>query len=92
MPPESRDPGKNATMRGVDDANTAQARVLLAALWEQVSDTSSKLEAAERRLARTHAGVSSHHRRAAADLRHELYHEHRLIDELHRRFPAARRP
>ncbi|OBC02795.1 hypothetical protein A5784_01695 [Mycobacterium sp. 852013-50091_SCH5140682] len=78
-------------MRSVDDANTAQARVLLAALWEQVNDTSSKLEAAERRLARAHAGVSSHHRRAAADLRHELYHTHRLIDGLHRRFPSTRR-
>ncbi|MDH6243630.1 hypothetical protein M2432_001265 [Mycobacterium sp. OTB74] len=74
-------------MRIVDGANTAQARVLLAALWEQVNETSSMLEAAEHRLAHKH---SQHCRRAAADLRHELYHTHRLIDGLHRRFPATR--
>jgi hypothetical protein len=74
----------------VDDADTAQARILLAALWAQVDETSSKLEAAERRLARTRSDIGTHHRRDAADLRHELYHAHRLIDGLHRRFPTVR--
>ncbi len=72
-----------------DDADIAQARLLVAALWEQVNETSDKLEAAERRVARAHAAnISSHHRRQAAELRRELYHAHRLIDGLHRRFPA----
>jgi len=74
-----------------DDADIAQARLLVAALWEQVNETSDKLEAAEHRLARAHAAhISSHHRRQAAELRRELYHAHRLIDGLHRRFPTLK--
>lgn len=73
-----------------DDADIAQARLLVTALWDQVNETSHKLEAAERRLARAHAAnISSHHRRQAAELRRELYHAHRLIDGLRRRFPAV---
>jgi hypothetical protein len=77
--------------RSVDEADIAQASLLVAALWEQVNETSDKLEAAEHRLARAHAAtISSLYRRQAAELRRELYQAHHLIDGLHRRFPTLK--
>ena len=74
----------------IDDANTAQTRKLLQSLQAHVDDISKKVEFAEIRTRRVqgHAAVAA--RRRVASIRHELYEAHRLIDGLHRRFPAAR--
>ena len=74
----------------IDDANTAQAKELLQSLQAHVDDISKKVEFAEIRTRRVqgHAAVAA--RRRVASIRHELYEAHRLIDGLHRRFPAAR--
>jgi len=77
------------------DPNLAQARLLLASLWEHVGDTSRKIEAAEARVQRMTPGTGPHvqYRRQAEMLRRELYETHRLIEGIHRRFPdTARRP
>ncbi|MCX2710451.1 hypothetical protein [Mycolicibacterium sp. J2] len=74
-----------------EDGDIAQARLLLAALWEQVEEISRKIEAAEGRIERAHGGPHMrHHRSRAAQLRHELYQAHHMIDRLGRRFPQAR--
>jgi hypothetical protein len=73
----------------VEDAGAAQARALLRELCEQVADISHKLEAAERRGARTSVRGATHDRRHRSTLRRELYEAHRLIDGLHRRFPET---
>jgi hypothetical protein len=73
----------------VEDAGAAQARALLRELCEQVAEISHKLEAAERRGARTSIRGATHDRRHRSTLRRELYEAHRLIDGLHRRFPET---
>lgn len=75
----------------VDDAGVLQARVLLKTLTEQVEDISRKLEIVEHRHRhrRTSARGAMLDRRQVAGLRQELYEAHRLIDGLHRRFPAT---
>ena len=73
----------------VEDAGAAQARALLRELSEQVADISRKLEAAERRGARTSIRGATHDRRHRSTLRRELYEAHRLIDGIHRRFPET---
>jgi hypothetical protein len=72
-----------------DDPDLAQARLLLASLWEHVGDTSRKIEAVEARVQSMTPGTGPHvqHRRQAEMLRRELYETHRLIEGLHRRFP-----
>ena len=76
----------------VEDAGAAQARALLRELCEQVAEISHKLEAAERRGARTSIRGATHDRRHRSTLRRELYEAHRLIDGLHRRFPETLPP
>lgn len=84
----------DATMTGMledttdDAANVAQARLLLAALWEQIEETSRKIEDEESRVARGRVGsrVRSH-RVNTAQLRKELYQLHGMIDGINRRFP-----
>jgi hypothetical protein len=73
------------------DPNVAQARLLLANLWEHVGETSRKIEAAEARLRRTtpKSGPHTQFTRHVEQLRRELYETHRLIDGIHRRFPAS---
>lgn len=73
-----------------EDADTAQARELLHALYAHVDDVSDRLEAVERKSVRAHGRSESVVRREAAGLRRELYETHRLIDGLHRRFPVTR--
>jgi hypothetical protein len=75
-----------------EDANTAQARVLLGSLYAQVDDISRKLEAAEERCRQRDARGQGWVRKEATSLRRELYEAHRLIDRLHNRFPATRPP
>ena len=75
-----------------EDADTAQARELLQTLYAHVDEVSDKLEAAEQKTLRAHGRSESLVRREAASLRRELYETHRLIDGLHRRFPATRPP
>ncbi len=81
-----------ATERSNEDANVAQARLLLASLWEQVEETSRKIEAAESRVDGRHTTAAiKHHRTRIAQLRPELYQAHRMIHRLNLRFPEAAR-
>jgi hypothetical protein len=75
---------------GPDDPDVAQARLMLANLWDVVGDTSRKLEALEGQ-GRVNRPTRSpvHNSRRAADLRRELYETHRLIDRINARFPGA---
>jgi hypothetical protein len=73
-----------------EEADTAQARELLHCLNIQIDEISQRLEAAEEKS--RHTNARRHGRREAASLRQELYEAHRLIDGLHRRFPATRPP
>lgn len=75
----------------VDDAGSAQARLLLGELYEQVAGISRKIEKAESRSRRESIRGAAHDRRHQSALRRELYEVHRLIDGLHRRFPAPRK-
>lgn len=72
----------------------AQARALLASLYEHVSETSRAVVVVERRLttATSHPAALSHQRQRTTALRKDLYEAHRLIDALHQRFPATRDP
>ncbi|KAA0080574.1 hypothetical protein CIW52_23510 [Mycolicibacterium sp. P9-64] len=72
-----------------EDAGAAQARALLRELGEHVAEISHKLEAAERRGARTSVRGATHDRKHRSTLRRELYEAHRLIDGLHRRYPET---
>ena len=72
----------------IDDADTAQARELLQSLHAHVDEISKKVESAESRSRRVQGHAAVIARRRVASLRHELYEAHRLIDGLHRRFPA----
>ncbi len=75
-----------------EDADTAQARVLLHSLYAQVDEISEKLEVAEAKSRQAHGRRQGFVRREAAGLRRELYEAHRLIDGLHGRFPSTRPP
>ncbi|MBI3225214.1 MAG: hypothetical protein HYZ39_09165 [Mycolicibacterium cosmeticum] len=72
-----------------EDAAVSQARQLLKALYDQVSDISRKLEIVDARNRRARARGNSRVDPRAGDLRRELYEAHRLIDGLHRRFPET---
>lgn len=72
-----------------EDANVAQARLLLDSLWVQIEETSRLIEVAEAGVrGRSHTGSPVRHPATrAAQLRHELYQVHGMIDRLNRRFP-----
>jgi hypothetical protein len=72
----------------MDDAGTAQARALLAELFDHVAEISHKIEIVEHHR-RSSARGASLDRRQHSELRRELYEVHRLIDGLHRRFPQT---
>jgi hypothetical protein len=76
----------------VDDAGSAQARLLLGEPYEQVAAISHKIEMAENRRHRASIRGAAHDRRHQSALRRELYEAHRLIDGLHRRFPETSSP
>lgn len=76
----------------VDAASVAQARSLLVSLHDHVDQLSEKIATAEHRLRqRTPHGASLRYQSSRLlEMRTELYEAHRLIGNLHRRFPAAR--
>ncbi len=71
------------------DVGTEQARRLLSELYGHVEDVSRKLEAADERNQRSRARGNPRKDPIASVLRRDLYETHRLIDGLHRRFPAT---
>lgn len=71
------------------DPNTAQARALLKALWDQVTSISAVLEGVEARQGRSVSGGVVDRSRQS-ELRRDLYEAHRLIDGIHLRFPDTR--
>lgn len=73
----------------VYDVGTEQARRLLSELYGHVEDVSRKLEAADERNQRSRARGNPRKDPIASVLRRDLYETHRLIDGLHRRFPAT---
>ncbi|UEA26505.1 hypothetical protein [Mycobacteroides abscessus] len=75
-----------------EDRSVAQARVLLTSLYESVDELSLSIAKAEQRLRHTPCQVASarHQRKRVSALRKDLHEAHRLIDGLHRRFPASR--
>jgi hypothetical protein len=75
-----------------DDIAVAQARILLAALDEQVDEISRELEAIERRGPRMSIRGAVLDRRCEAKLRRDLYEAYRLIGGLNRRFPDTPHP
>ncbi|ORB48441.1 hypothetical protein BST43_24790 [Mycobacteroides saopaulense] len=72
----------------------AQARTLLASLYEHVYETSQNMAKTEHLIRHTPAGSSPHrhHRQRAAAMRKDIFEAKRLIDDLHSRYPATRRP
>lgn len=70
----------------------AQARALLASLYEHVGEVSESIAQAEDLIRHTqrHRSAHRHHRVRLADMRKDLYEAHRLIDGLHHRYPATR--
>lgn len=70
----------------------AQARVLLTSLYESVDELSLSIAKAEQRLRHTPCLVASarHQRKRVSAMRKDLHKAHRMIDGLHRRFPASR--
>lgn len=75
-----------------EEVGAAQARVLLAALDEQVVEISRELEAIECRGHRASIRGAVWDRRREAELRRSLYEAYRLIGGLHRRFPETADP
>jgi hypothetical protein len=72
-----------------EDAGVAQARKLLDELYRHVADVSRKLEAADLRNQRARMRGTTRKDPIASVLRRDLYETHRLIDGLHRRYPAT---
>lgn len=76
----------------VEDSSVAQARALIASLYEHVKTTSEAIEKAERQLQRAPlASVRLNQRLRVREMRKDLHEAHRLIQNLHQRFPATRR-
>lgn len=71
-----------------NDADRAQARMLVSLLRHEITEISDELEAAEKR-ARRHPHKRGHDSGAKriAVLRPRLYEAHRLLEGLYRRFP-----
>lgn len=74
-----------------EEVSVAQARILLASLYDHVAEISAAVAAVERRLGTTtvRSAALSRQRQRAVGLRKDLYEAHRLIDALHLRFPAT---
>jgi Mg2+ and Co2+ transporter CorA len=72
-----------------EDADLAQARMLMSLLDSEIDEISDKIEAAERRARLRHLYGHGQLVRSIAQLRRQLYEAHRLVDGLHRRFPAT---
>lgn len=76
----------------IEDPSVAQARVLLTSLYAHIDELSQSMIKAEQRIRHTqhHATSWRHQRQRMAAMRKDLHEAHRLIDGLHRRFPASR--
>lgn len=76
----------------IEDASVAQARTLLASLYEHVDEVVQTMTKAEHLIRHTprHSATHRHHRLRAAAMRKSLYEAHRLIDGLHDRYPTTR--
>lgn len=72
-----------------EDVGVMQARLLLAALYDEVESISRKLEVFERRHPRASAHGQARDHQNMSSLRRDLYDVHRLIDGIHRRFPGT---
>lgn len=70
-----------------EDAQVAQAQLLLATMQRHLTEISAKLEAVERRGRRESTRGALNDRRHESALRRDLYEANRLISGLHRRFP-----
>lgn len=70
----------------------AQARLLLASLYEHVNEVSQSMAKTEQQIRHTasHSSALRHQRQRVSALRKDLYEAHRLINGLHHRFPATR--
>lgn len=75
-----------------EEASVAQARTLLASLYEHVNEVSTTMAKTEHLIRHTsrHSTTHRHHHRRASAMRKDLYEAHRLIDGLHHRYPATR--
>lgn len=76
----------------IEDPSVAQARVLLASLYQHIDALTQSMAKVEQRLRHTpqHTASWRHLRQRLAAMRKELLEAHRMIDGLHRRFPASR--
>jgi Mg2+ and Co2+ transporter CorA len=72
-----------------ENADLAQAQMLMRLLQDEINEVSDKIEAAERRARQPHQYGHGQLVRSIAQLRRQLYEAHRLVDGLHRRFPAT---
>jgi hypothetical protein len=85
----------NADGRSGDDADEAQARLLMAALNEHLERCTTGIETADRRARALRAdgarGPAEILEAESRSLRAELYEVSRHIDRLVKRFPAVRR-
>lgn len=72
-----------------EDAELAQARLLLGAMYDHVVEVSQKLEVEESRGHRSSIRGATLDRRHRSALRQDLYEAHRLIGALIRRYPDA---
>jgi hypothetical protein len=74
------------------ETGASQARNLLTALNEHVTDITRKLERVEQRCMHKSLRGNSSERRQRSELRRDLHEAHRLIDGLYRRFPELSVP
>ncbi|WP_236737568.1 hypothetical protein [Mycobacteroides franklinii] len=76
----------------IEDPSVAQARVLLTSLDEHIDTLTQSIGKVEHRLRHTpqHTASWRHLRHRMAAMRNDLHEAHRMVDGLHRRFPASR--
>lgn len=76
----------------IEDPSVAQARVLLTSLDEHIDTLTQSIGKVEHRLRHTpqHTASWRHLRQRMAAMRKDLHEAHRMVDGLHRRFPASR--
>ena len=78
----------------IENASLLQARILVRSLYEHVSAVTEKLALAERGIrspsVRSYPSSMRRQREKMILMRKDLYEAHRLIEQLHRRFPETR--
>jgi len=73
----------------IEDADLAQARVLIIAMREQIADLTTRLAKVEAQTRPGHTHRDLAMRREANALRRDIAHAQRLIDRLQRRYPRV---